>query len=175
MDVCSCGRIISTPDTLQHSFYYNSRVNISVCVFVCAVFACLFFENATLNLFGQSETVWNIKDFWFLRTDHPWFYFAIIHFVCPCLDYPPICFRGSIPLSEVVQSEPVSLSICLATTLCLTLPPPGCLRHCSGFILEKTWLSKCRHFFVFFPFLLICTSIVEMGESGSFNIFLSHL
>lgn len=68
----------STPDTLQHSFYYDSRVYICVCAFF------FLLPNATLNLFGQSEMVSRQKKkrkkgFWL--TDHPAIYFLLSVFI----------------------------------------------------------------------------------------------
>ena len=133
MDVCLCGWNVSTPDTLQHSFYYDSCVDISVCV-------CLFW-NATLNLFGQSETVWD-KGFCFWLTDHPAIYFPSIHFLFLFYKYPPICFGGPDHYLKLLNKDTFFfffffLLISLSTALCLTLPPPSCLKHSSGFIWEK--------------------------------------
>lgn len=84
------------PDTLQHSFYYDSRVD--VCV--------RLFWNATLNLFGQSETVWD-KDL-VLAHRPPNNLCSRIPFLLyflPSFNNPPIYFGGPIPLSKVNQGH----------------------------------------------------------------------
>lgn len=76
-------------DTLQHSLYFDSRVGISVCA---------FYSNATLNLFGQSETVRRRILFWLTAT-----YFQRIHLDLFFSPLTSIRFGGSVPLSEVIQ------------------------------------------------------------------------
>ena len=132
MDVCLCGWNMSTPDTLQHSFYYDSRVDISVCV-------CLFW-NATLNLFGQSETVWD-KGFCFgSQTTQQFISLVSIFYFCSLVSTH--LFASGI--QTTIWSYSIRtlfffffFLISLSTALCLTLPPPSCLKRSSGFIWKK--------------------------------------
>lgn len=143
MDVCSCGWIVSTPDTLQHSFYYDSRVGVSVSV--CAFLKC-HFESV-----GQSNGL-RQKDFLVLvhRPPSDIFPYHPFLFVSSC-NYPHFFFlRGSIPLSEVTQQGNSFLSISLSTASCLTLPLPVCLKHCSGFIWKRRSSGNAFSFSRFF-------------------------
>lgn len=132
MDVCFCGWILSTPDTLQHSFYYNSCVNMSVCVR-----AFSFVWIATLNLFGQLKNGLGqmIERILFWLTNNPAIYFLRIHlnFFClflPFCKYPLFFFlSGVIPLTEVIQQGHSFLPVSGATALCLNYSPPKCLKR----------------------------------------------
>lgn len=157
----------------------------------------LFFHllplNSTLILFGQSETVWDKKDFsfffffpgkgrrgWFCSQTTRQFIPLSAVLLCSLLTREPprfvfgFCFASGDQyhyLKSFNQEPFLRLSYLLATTLCLNFPRPTRL--------PKTRLhwDKNPSFFFFPPtflFFVICTSVVQIRGSGLFNL-VSHL
>lgn len=127
---------------------------IVVWIYLC-VCVCVPFWNATLNLFGQSETVWERILFWL--TDHPTIHFPVSLF-CPLVTTHPFASGDPYHYLKLFNRDTFFFWISLSTVLCLTLPQPDHLNHCSGFICKRPGSQ-----IAFFSCLLVCTSIVKMG------------
>lgn len=157
MDVCLCGLIVSTPDTLQHSFYYVSRVDIFVCVrvVVCAFLKCHF------------EPVWPVRNglrqiilFWL--TDNLAIYYPSIHFYfCPLVT--------THLFASGIHTTIWSYSIRTHFFLQYLYLQPCALRAPTRWPKTLVWLhskkmSLPNSLFFFFSCLFTCTSIVKMGK-----------
>lgn len=146
------GRVVTAPDTLQHSFYNSCRVEYPcVCLF-------FFFEMPLWTCLASQERFWDkgfslgsqtINQHIFPRV---LFFFYFIH--------PPIFFWGSIPLSEVNRYGRIILSV----FSCRFVPYFATGWIALGFIWK--WRGPLKG--LYFP----STSVVKvLGWSGSFNLF----